>query len=168
MHRDVKPGNVLIREDGVAKISDFGIARTHGDPALTQSGFLTGTPSYFSPELALGGHPGPGDDVWALGATLYAAVEGHSPYEQRSNPVAVLHDITQDQPPHPQRARVPRTGAAADVMDRDPQSRWSMDDAEHVLRRLAEENKPEGTLVNTLSSGAARARARHRLPTTSA
>ena len=60
MHRDVKPGNVLIREDGVAKISDFGIARTHGDPALTQSGFLTGTPSYFSPELARGGDPGPG------------------------------------------------------------------------------------------------------------
>ena len=60
MHRDVKPGNVLIREDGVAKISDFGIARTTGDPALTQSGFLTGTPSYFSPELARGGDPVPG------------------------------------------------------------------------------------------------------------
>ena len=59
MHRDVKPGNVLIREDGVAKISDFGIARTTGDPALTQSGFLTGTPSYFSPELARGAAPSP-------------------------------------------------------------------------------------------------------------
>ena len=114
MHRDVKPGNVLIREDGVAKISDFGIARTHGDPALTQSGFLTGTPSYFSPELARGGDPGPGTDVWALGATLYAAVEGHSPYEQRTNPVAVLHDITQGQPPHPQTGRLPGTGTAAD------------------------------------------------------
>ncbi len=120
MHRDVKPGNVLIREDGVAKISDFGIARTHGDPALTQSGFLTGTPSYFSPELARGGDPGPGTDVWALGATLYAAVEGHSPYEQRSNPVAVLHDITQDQPPHPQRADFLEP-ALQRMMDRDPQ-----------------------------------------------
>ena len=153
MHRDVKPGNVLIREDGVAKISDFGIARTHGDPALTQSGFLTGTPSYFSPELARGDHPGAGADVWALGATLYAAVEGHSPYEQRSNPVAVLHDITQGQPPQPQRAAFLEP-ALQRMMDRDPDSRWSMGDAAHVLRRLAEEHKPEGTLVNTLSGGA--------------
>ncbi len=153
MHRDVKPGNVLIREDGVAKISDFGIARTHGDPALTQSGFLTGTPSYFSPELARGGDPGPGTDVWALGATLYAAVEGHSPYEQRSNPVAVLHDITQDQPPHPQRAAFLEP-ALQRMMDRDPDSRWSMDDAAHMLSRLADEHKPEGTLVNTLPNAA--------------
>ena len=153
MHRDVKPGNVLIREDGVAKISDFGIARTHGDPALTQSGFLTGTPSYFSPELARGGDPGPGTDVWALGATLYAAVEGHSPYEQRNNPVAVLHDITQGQPPHPQRADFLEP-ALQRMMDRDPKSRWSMDDAAHVLRRLADQHKPESTLVNTLSGGA--------------
>jgi serine/threonine protein kinase len=153
MHRDVKPGNVLIREDGVAKISDFGIARTHGDPALTQSGFLTGTPSYFSPELARGGDPGPGTDVWALGATLYAAVEGHSPYEQRNNPVAVLHDITQGQPPHPQRADFLEP-ALQRMMDRDPNSRWSMDDAAHVLRRLADQHKPESTLVNTMSGGA--------------
>ena len=114
MHRDVKPGNVLVREDGVAKISDFGIARSAGDPALTQSGFLTGTPSYFSPELARGGDPGPGTDVWALGATLYAAVEGRPPYEQRPNPVAVLHDITSGQPPQARPRRLPGAGAAAD------------------------------------------------------
>ncbi len=58
-HRDVKPGNVLVREDGVAKISDFGIARTAGDPALTQSGLFIGTPTYFSPELARGAEPDP-------------------------------------------------------------------------------------------------------------
>jgi len=91
--------------------------------------------------------------VWALGATLYAAVEGHSPYEQRSNPVAVLHDITQDQPPHPQRAAFLEPSLQR-MMDRDPDSRWSMDDAEHVLGRLADEHKPEGTLVNTLPNGA--------------
>ncbi len=149
MHRDVKPGNVLIRHDGVAKISDFGIARTAGDPALTQSGFLTGTPSYFSPELARGAEPGPGSDVWALGATLYAAVEGRSPYPQQKNPVAVLHDITSGQPPQPQRAGFLEP-ALLRMMDRDPGSRWSMADAAHGLHRLAEEHSPENTRENTV------------------
>src|SRR6478736_1222345 len=105
LHRDVKPGNVLIREDGVAKISDFGISRTAGDATLTQSGYLTGTPSYFSPALARGAEPTPADEVWALGATLYAAVEGHPPYPQRNNPVEVLHQIASTEPPDPQHAQ---------------------------------------------------------------
>ena len=151
MHRDVKPGNVLIREDGVAKVSDFGIARNASDPALTQSGFLTGTPSYFSPELARGADPGPGTDVWALGATLYAAVEGRSPYEQRTNPVAVLHDITSGQPPRPQRADFLEP-ALLRMMDRNPDSRWSMEDAGHALHRLADSHRPEGTLENTVAT----------------
>ena len=148
MHRDVKPGNVLIREDGVAKISDFGIARTHGDPALTQSGLLSGTPSYFSPELARGGEPGPATDVWALGATLYAAVEGHAPYQQQSNPVAVLHEIVSGPPRAPRRAAFLEP-AILRMMDRDPASRWSMADAQHALRRLADAYRPEATLQST-------------------
>ena len=116
MHRDVKPGNVLIREDGVAKISDFGIARSAGDPALTQSGFLTGTPSYFSPELARGAEPGPGTDVWALGATLYAAVEGRSPYAS-SGPTRSRCCTTSPpaSPRRPTRAGLPGAGPAADA-----------------------------------------------------
>jgi eukaryotic-like serine/threonine-protein kinase len=148
MHRDVKPGNVLVRDDGLAKISDFGIARSAGDPALTQSGFLTGTPSYFSPELARGADPGAGTDVWALGATLYAAVEGRPPYEAKANPVAVLHDITSTQPPRPRRAEFLEP-ALLRMLDRDPESRWSMADAAHGLRRLADANSPERTRENT-------------------
>jgi len=148
MHRDVKPSNVLVREDGLAKISDFGIARSAGDPALTQSGFLTGTPSYFSPELARGAEPGAGTDVWALGATLYAAVEGRPPYEPKTNPVAVLHDITSTQPPRPRRADFLEP-ALLRMLDRDPQSRWSMGDAAHGLRRLADAQSPERTRENT-------------------
>ena len=152
MHRDVKPGNVLIREDGVAKISDFGIARTTGDPALTQSGFLTGTPSYFSPELARGATPSPASDVWALGATLYAAVEGRSPYKAQTNPVAVLHEIASQQPSAPRRADFLEP-VLLRMMDRDPGSRWSMQDAAHRLHQLAREHSPENTRASTVSIG---------------
>jgi len=164
MHRDVKPGNVLVRDDGLAKISDFGIARNAGDPALTQSGFLTGTPSYFSPELARGADPGAGTDVWALGATLYAAVEGRPPYEAKANPVAVLHDITSTQPPRPRRAEFLEP-ALLRMLDRDPESRWSMADAAHGLRRLADANSPERTRENTRKDPAS---ARFAAPATAA
>jgi len=151
MHRDVKPANVLIRQDGVAKVSDFGISRTTGDQTLTSAGYLTGTPSYFSPALARGAEPGPQDDVWALGATLYAAVEGHPPYERRSNPVEVLHDIVTSSPAPPKRADflVP---ALSRMLDRDPDSRWTMEDASHMLRRLSETHRSDATLMQTRES----------------
>ncbi len=152
-HRDVKPGNVLIREDGVAKISDFGISRTSGDQTLTGAGLVTGTPSYFSPALARGAEPGPADDVWALGATLYAAVEGRPAYETRTNPVAVLHDIVTDPPPPPRRAEFLEP-ALARMLDRDLSSRWSMRDVEHVLRRLAETHRSDATVAETRESPA--------------
>ena len=153
-HRDVKPGNVLVTDDGVAKISDFGIARTTGDPALTQSGMLTGTPHYFSPELARGGDPGDAHDVWALGATLYAAVEGHPPYRPRANPMGVLHEIATQPPPRAERASF-LAPALDRMMDPDVASRWSIDDAAHVLGRLAEEHRPENTLRSTRQDDAA-------------
>ncbi len=138
-HRDVKPGNVLVREDGAAKISDFGIARTAGDPALTQSGLFIGTPTYFSPELARGAEPDPSADVWALGATLYAAVEGRPPFEQKTNAVAVISEIANQAPPPPRRAgSSSRCCGGCSTATRSPGGRWQ-------TRRTRCAGSPTGT-----------------------
>jgi serine/threonine protein kinase len=138
IHRDVKPGNILLAEDGVAKISDFGIARGAGDDQLTRTGLVTGTPSYFSPELARGADPGPESDVYALGATLYMAVEGRAPYPEHRNPIALLQTIAAEEPPPPENAGA-LAGPIARMMDRDSRSRWTMADAAHTLRRIADQ-----------------------------
>ena len=142
IHRDVKPANILLAEDGTAKIGDFGIARMHGDQALTQTGFVTGTPSYFSPELASGHDPGPPTDVWALGATLFTAVEGSPPYAPQRNPVAMLHTIATQPAAEPRNAG-PLEEPLRRMMDRDPATRWSMAEAARALRRLADGEDPE-------------------------
>ncbi|MGH3308248.1 MAG: serine/threonine-protein kinase, partial [Nocardioides sp.] len=102
IHRDIKPSNILLGPDGRAKISDFGISRTMGDDTLTQTGMLSGTPSYISPEIARGEEASPASDVWALGATLFAAVEGQPPYASQPNPLATLARIVNQPPPRPE------------------------------------------------------------------
>ena len=145
VHRDVKPGNVLLDRSGRPKISDFGIARGHGDDQLTQTGFFTGTPGYLSPELARGGDPDPKTDVWALGATLYAAVEGQAPYEPRSNPLALLRDIASE-PPRPMQHAGGLAPAIAAMMDQDPARRWDMATA---AERLGAISRGESLLEDT-------------------
>jgi serine/threonine protein kinase len=138
IHRDVKPGNILVGADDQAKISDFGIARGVDDTQLTGTGLVTGTPSYFSPELARGEDPGPESDVYALGATLYTAVEGHNPYPEQRNPIALLQKIAAEEPRPPSHAG-PLFEAIERMMDRDPRSRWTMADAATSLRQVAEQ-----------------------------
>jgi hypothetical protein len=89
VHRDVKPSNVLLADDGRVVLTDFGIATFTGDSSLTSTGLLVGSPSYIAPERARGDKPGPACDLWSLGATLFTAVEGRPPFGQRE-PIPTL------------------------------------------------------------------------------
>lgn len=141
VHRDVKPGNVLV-DGATAKISDFGIARTEGDAQLTRSGLLIGTPLFFSPELARGAEPAASADVWALGATLYAAVEGRLPVEDRGNPIATLTAIATATVPRPERAG-PLTPVLARMLDPNPSQRCTMAEAAEALGAIADQHRTE-------------------------
>jgi tRNA A-37 threonylcarbamoyl transferase component Bud32 len=96
LHRDVKPSNVLLAPDGRAVLTDFGIATFEGDAQLTQTGMVMGTPAFTSPERIRGEPATPSSDLWSLGATLYAAVQGRGPYQERGGALttmnAVLHE----------------------------------------------------------------------------
>jgi hypothetical protein len=105
VHRDVKPANVLVGDDGTAKIADFGISHATGDVSITRAGVVAGTPAYLAPEVARGHSPSPDSDVYSLGATLYAAVEGRPPFgEDTDNAIAVLHRVAEGRIPPPARA----------------------------------------------------------------
>ncbi|HET9168042.1 MAG TPA: serine/threonine-protein kinase [Actinospica sp.] len=90
VHRDIKPGNILISESGAAKLTDFGISRATGDVTYTATGEMLGTPAYISPEVAQGRPADDASDVFSLGATLYAAVEGAPPFGTGTNVMALL------------------------------------------------------------------------------
>ena len=104
VHRDVKPGNVLIGTDGRVKLTDFGVSRAVDDVQLTRTGLIAGTPAFLAPEIAQGRTPTAASDVFALGATLYAAVEGVPPFGLDDNAYALLHKVATEAPNAPQHA----------------------------------------------------------------
>ncbi|MBB5797007.1 serine/threonine-protein kinase [Streptomyces caelestis] len=125
LHRDVKPSNVLIAEDGRVVLTDFGIAQVEGDPSITSTGMLVGAPSYISPERARGHKPGPAADLWSLGGLLYAAVEGAPPYDKGSA-IATLTAVMTEPLEEPKNAG-PLKDVIHGLLTKDPAQR--LDDA---------------------------------------
>jgi serine/threonine-protein kinase len=125
VHRDVKPGNLMVTPDGVVKVTDFGIARAGDGMALTETGQLLGTPAYLSPEQAEGKAATPASDVYALGVVLFQCLTGRRPFEADS-PVAValahVREPVPELPPEVPRdlAEVTRRALAKHVDDRYP------------------------------------------------
>ena len=137
VHRDLKPGNVLLGESGVAKITDFGISRAIGDVSVTKSGILAGTPAYLSPEVALGRDPAPASDVFSLGATLYAAIEGGPPFGQDDNAISLLHRVAQGHVDPPRQAG-PMTPALMQLLRADPVDRPTMSQVRGMLQAVVD------------------------------
>ncbi|MGK5449399.1 serine/threonine-protein kinase [Streptomyces radiopugnans] len=159
LHRDVKPSNVLIAdEDGRVVLTDFGIAQIEGDPSLTSTGMLVGAPSYIAPERARGQRPGPPSDLWSLGGLLYAAVEGHPPYDKGSA-IATLTAVMTEPLEPPKRAGA-LEAVIHGLLDKDPDKRLDEPGARALLERAArgpqagaaaaETKEPEGTRTTVL------------------
>ncbi len=142
VHRDVKPANILLDARGRALLADFGIARSDADATLTQTGYLIGTPDYLAPELLRDGSMSPASDVYALGATFFAATEGRSPFaSQNDNVLVVLGRILTQPPPLPRNAG-PWTGMIMRMLDPVPGARPTADAVARVLAGLNRDAEP--------------------------
>ena len=131
VHRDVKPGNVLVERDGHAWLTDFGIATTLGETSLTTQGALIGSPSFMSPERLHGDEPSPAMDLWSLGATLYAAVEGRPPFT-RGEPMATAMAVVSEDPAPMVRAG-PLEPVVRGLLAKDPARRSTVAQAREAL-----------------------------------
>ncbi|MFE5819738.1 serine/threonine-protein kinase [Streptomyces sp. NPDC056479] len=146
LHRDIKPGNVLLSaEDGRVLLTDFGIAQIEGDTTITRTGEVVGSVDYLAPERVRGHDPGPASDLWALGATLYTAVEGRSPF-RRTSPLTTMQAVVDEEPTELQHA-----GALAPVITallrKDPATRPGAAEAEQMLAEAAEGRRPSAAQV---------------------
>ncbi|WP_232663911.1 serine/threonine-protein kinase [Pseudonocardia sp. TRM90224] len=137
-HRDVKPGNVLVADDGRVKLTDFGIARNVADAPMTSAGLVLGSPAYIAPEVAAGQAVTPAADLWGLGATLFAALEGRPPYDVHGDPVSTITEVVDGEVPRPR-----ATGAVAEViaalMVKDPSARMPLEQVRIRLRPLIDD-----------------------------
>ena len=125
VHRDVKPGNLLVRPDGVVKITDFGIARAADAVPLTQSGMVVGTAQYFSPEQAEGRVVTAASDVYSLGVVAYECLSGRLPFVADSAVAVAMMQIREVPPPLPPEIPAPVRALVARTMAKDPRARFA-------------------------------------------
>ncbi|WP_433786522.1 protein kinase domain-containing protein [Actinomycetospora sp. CA-101289] len=142
-HRDVKPGNVLIGENGQIKLTDFGIARNAAEQSMTQTGTVLGSPPYIAPEVAMGRAVGPAADLWGLGATLFACLEGRPPYDA-GDPVGTVTEVVHGEVPVPH-GRGPVVDVIRGLMVKDPALRMPLEAVRRRLRPLLSD--PEGPVL---------------------
>ncbi|MGH3694918.1 MAG: serine/threonine-protein kinase [Pseudonocardiaceae bacterium] len=156
VHRDIKPGNVLLGQDGTVKITDFGISRASWDATVTSTGVLAGTPAYFAPEVARGEQPGSASDVFSLGSMLYVAVEGEPPFGLDDNTLALLRTVAEGRVRPPRRAGSLST-VLMQLLAGDPAARPSMTDVMAALRAIAEHDGAPAAALPLFSSPTVRA-----------
>ncbi|GAA1839609.1 hypothetical protein GCM10009687_00520 [Asanoa iriomotensis] len=135
VHRDIKPANVLLADDGRVVLTDWGLATMPGDPSVTRTGLVLGSPAYIAPERARDGTSGPRTDMWSLGATLYAAVEGQSPFA-RPSALATLAALATE-PPAPARRAGQLRPVLNGLLRKDPADRIDPEEADRLLRRAS-------------------------------
>ncbi|GAB7061321.1 serine/threonine-protein kinase [Streptomyces mexicanus] len=142
LHRDVKPGNVLLADDGRVLLTDFGIAQIEGDTTITRTGEVVGSVDYLAPERVRGHDPGPASDLWALGATLYTAVEGLSPF-RRTSPLTTMQAVVDEEPAEMRHAG-PLGPVVTALLHKDPAARPDAATAEQLLAEAARGRRPDG------------------------
>jgi tRNA A-37 threonylcarbamoyl transferase component Bud32 len=142
LHRDVKPGNVLLGRDGRVLLTDFGIAQIEGDTTITRTGEVVGSVDYLAPERVRGHDPGPSSDLWALGATLYTAVEGRSPF-RRTTPLTTMQAVVEEEAAELQHADA-LTPVITALLRKDPAARPDASEAEQMLAEAVEGRRPSG------------------------
>jgi serine/threonine protein kinase len=143
VHRDIKPGNILLGGNGTVKITDFGISRAKDDVTVTKTGMIAGTPAYLAPEVAIGGEPGPESDVFSLGSTLYAACEGQPPFGLSENTLSLLHAVAAGQI-NPPRQSGPLASVLAVLLHPEIQHRPTAEECEELLAAVARGETPLG------------------------
>ncbi|WP_435060237.1 serine/threonine-protein kinase [Streptomyces sp. bgisy060] len=158
MHRDVKPANIMLAEDGTVMLTDFGIAKRVGQSPMTGQDLVIGSLEYIAPERARGNPTTPASDLFSLGVTLYHATEGISPFDRGSG-VASLSAVLMDELPTPVRAGERLTRVIEGFAVKDPERRMTADRAAAILRG-SEENtasrlRPEPTVKELRAAKAA-------------
>jgi eukaryotic-like serine/threonine-protein kinase len=146
VHQDVKPANILMTPDR-AVLVDFGIAQAAESSAdATTAGMLIGSPAYIAPERARGGQSGPPADLWGLGASLYAAVEGTGPFEREGGALASLTAVVVDEPKLAAHAGPLLWPVISGLLRKDPDERLDATEAERMLRLAAASDGPASTV----------------------